>query len=335
MRPLAGKVAVVTGSGQGIGRGIALMLASFGAKVITNDLKPRSTDEVDMKFRATALAGDAPLMSAEEETDYLVAQGDADTTAQAIVDLGGEAVALYADVTDHDAAGRLIHTAVDSFGHIDILVNNAAGLGFGPFVSLTPDDWKYQVSAKLDGTYNCMSHAVPLMVARGSGRILNASSDALTGIAMMAPYAAANAAVVALTKSVAKEVDRHGVTVNAFCPQAASPGHMSFNAAFKMMLARQGIEIKVDEDRMRRSEEAHGPAENLTMLAYLASDEASHINGAVFSVSGGGDIALYNELEHIAHIEKRGAPWTFSDLRSAVPARLLTGYRPIAERIEF
>ncbi|MFJ6453884.1 SDR family NAD(P)-dependent oxidoreductase [Paenarthrobacter sp. NPDC091669] len=333
---LEGKVAIVTGSGQGVGRGIALMLARHGARVVTNDLAPRrATKAVAASFRATALQGTELTLTQEEAERFEATAGDAESVAAQIIAEGGEAIHHYADVTNHEATGHLIQAAIREFGRLDILINNAAGMGFGPFLSLTPEDWRFQVEAKLTGTYNCMSHALPVMVKQESGRILNASSDAWTGIPMVSAYAAANAAVVALTKSAAKEVARYGVTINAYCPQAASPGHVSFNATFRSMLQQQDIHLKVNDERTRRSEKAHGPAENMTFLAYLASDEAAHISGSVFSVTGGGDIALYADPQHATSIVKDGEPWTIEEFRKSLHQELLTDYRPISERSEF
>ncbi|MDQ0691312.1 SDR family NAD(P)-dependent oxidoreductase [Arthrobacter sp. W4I7] len=334
-RLLEGKVAVVTGSGQGVGRGIALLLAKQGARVVTNNRKPKGKSRPVSEFRAVALGGSA-LSYNETESDRLnKLSGDAESTAQEIVNAGGEAVACYADILDWDSSGQLIQTAVDSFGRIDILVNNAAGLGFGPFQELTREDWSYQVDAKLTGAFNCMKHAVPHMINQGYGRILNTASDAWTGIASLSAYAAANAGLVALTKSTAKELFPAGITVNAFCPQAESPGHLSFKATLRTALEQKGAEIVVDEDRMKASEAAHGPAENLTFLAYLASVEASNISGAVFSITGGGDIALYSEPAHTSQIRKEGEAWTMEELRRAVPAGLLRDYVSIARNREF
>ncbi|MDD7833915.1 SDR family NAD(P)-dependent oxidoreductase [Paenarthrobacter sp. AB444] len=333
-KPLEGKVAVVTGSGQGVGRGVAILLARNGAKVVTNNRKPKDAKSAEIGFRSSALSGSVSLDSTEA-SKLGELSGDAESTARDIIAEGGEAVPFFGDITDYDTSGELIQAAIDNFGRVDILVNNAAGLGFGPFSTVTPSDWDYQLGPKLNGAFNCMKHALPHMVAQGYGRVLNTASDAWLGIAALSAYSAANSGLVALTKSTAKEFWTAGITVNAFCPQAESPGHVSFKATLRTMLKGSGTEIEIDEERMQESETAHGPAENLTFLAYLASEEAAHISGAVFSVTGGGSIALYSEPQHISNIEKRGGVWTFEELKQVVPEKLLASYTPLAAQREF
>jgi len=330
---LEGRVAVVTGSGQGVGRGVALLLAREGAKVVTNNRTPKGGKEAATSFRSTAVSGGVTFTD-KERAEFLRLHGDADSTAAEIIAEGGEAVPFYGDVSDDAAAAGLIQKAIDTYGRIDILVNNAAGLGFGPFVSLTPEDWDYQIGPKLTGAFNCMRHAVPHMIEQGYGRILNTVSDAWVGIAALSAYSAANAGLVALTTATAKELGRAGITVNAFAPQAESPGHVSFSATLRTMLDAQGVVI-TDEERMRESEREHGPAENLTFLAYLASEEASGISGSTFTVTGGGRVSLYSEPVHISTIRKENGAWTMDELRSAVPERLLSDYTAPASRSEF
>lgn len=336
-KSLEGKVAIVTGSGQGVGRGIALFMAREGAKVITNNRKPKSNDTISVNesFKSIGVKG-TPEFNSEEMKKILELRGDAESTAQEIILEGGEATPFYGDVSDHETAGKMVQTAIDKYGRIDIIVNNAAGLGFGPFVGVKESDWDFQTVPKLKGAFNLMSHAVPHMMKQGFGRILNCASDAWIGIANLSAYSAANAGIVGFTKSTAKELDRFGITVNTYCPQAASPGHMSFGATLRTMMEENGVKIDPNDNRVEESEKEHGPAENVApFLAYLCTEEASYINGAVFTVTGGGRISLYSEPKIIKEIKKTEEPWTVSELIEQIPKTLLKDYESIAKDREF
>jgi 3-oxoacyl-[acyl-carrier protein] reductase len=323
-KKLEGKVAVVTGSGQGVGRGIAIVLAREGAKVVINDLKPGS---------AAAINEGHQFDEATQER-LLALRGDAESTANKIIKDGGEAVPFYGDVTNYDTVGKLIQTAIDTFGRIDILVNNAAGLGSGTLTATTETDWDYQTVAKLKGAFNCMSHAVPFMIKQKFGRVVNVASDAWVGMAGLSAYSAANAGLVGLTKATAKEVAQMGVTVNAICPQAASPGHLvEYTAMIKKL---RSLGVKIDEAKLKEVEDAHGPAENMApFVAYLATVEAAGISGAVFSVTANGRIALYSDPVPAAEIKKADSPWTVDELIREVPEKLLKVYASIASRNEW
>lgn len=334
---MVGKVAIVTGSGQGVGRGIAVFLAREGAKVITNNRKPKDNDTITVNesFKSIGLKGTAEF-DLEEEKKVMKMRGDAESTASEIRLEGGEATAFYGDISDYEVAGKLVQTAIDTYDRLDIVINNAAGLGFGPFVQTTESDWDYQTQAKLKGAYNLMSHAVPVMIKQGYGRILNSASDAWTGIANLSAYSAANAGIVGLTKATAKELDRFGITVNAYCPQAASPGHMSFNATLKTMMEENGIKADPNDKRVEESEKEHGSAENLApFLAYLCTENAKYVNGAVFTVTGGGRISLYSEPVITNEIRKESEPWKVEELIEQVPRTLLKDYKSIVLQKEF
>ncbi|MFB5678855.1 SDR family NAD(P)-dependent oxidoreductase [Paenibacillus terreus] len=327
---LEGKVAVVTGSGQGVGRGIALVLAREGAKVVTNNRKPGSTGAASFKKELDE------QFSADERAKLLALKGDAESTANEIIREGGEAVPFYGDVSDYATAGKLIQTAVDAFGRVDILVNNAAGLGFGMLATTTEADWDYQTVPKLKGAFNCMSHGIPFMMKQKFGRILNVASDAWVGIAGLGAYSAANAGIIGLTKAAAKELWPFGITCNAFCPQAASRGHVNFRATLRELMKAQGITMEVDEAKMKEVEEAHGPAENMApFVAYLATGEASFISGAVFSITANGRLSLYSDPEPACEINKNDDPWTVEELIKTVPENLLKDYVSIATRNEW
>lgn len=336
-KSLEGRVAIVTGSGQGVGRGIALFMAREGAKVITNNRKPKTKDSISVNesFNSIGVKG-RPEFNSEEMKKLLALRGDAESTAQEIILEGGEATPFYGDVSDYETAGKMVQTAIEKYGRIDIIVNNAAGLGFGPFVGMNETDWDYLTVSKLKGAFNLMSHAAPYMIKQGFGRILNASSDAWIGIANLSAYSAANAGIIGLTKSTAKELDRFGITVNAYCPQAASPGHMSFGATLRTMMEENGIKIDLNDKRVEESEKEHGPAENVApFLAYLCTEQASYVNGAVFTVTGGGRISLYSEPKIINEIKKPDEPWTVNELIKQVPKTLLGEYISIVKDREF
>lgn len=189
---LEGKVAIVTGSGQGIGRGIAIYLAREGAKVITNNRKPNG---------ASIENYDKSAMPAEEWEEMLRLSGDAEGTAAIIKKEGGEAAAFYGDVADQTVAEAIVKKAVDTWGHIDIVVNNAAGLGSGSITSLTGEKWDYMTVPKMKGAFNLMHFAVPYMMEQKFGRIFNCASDAWTGLPDNDAYSAGNAGIVGLMGS--------------------------------------------------------------------------------------------------------------------------------------
>lgn len=327
---LEGKVAVVTGSGQGVGKGIAQVLAREGAKVITNNRKPGSTGIASFTNTQESNFNGAET----EKLNHL--KGDAESTAREIIQAGGEAVPFYGDISNYEIAGELIKTAIDNYGQIDILVNNAAGLGFGMLTDTSEEEWDWQTVPKLKGAFNCMSHAIPYMIEQKFGRILNVASDAWIGIAGLSAYSAANSGIVGLTKAASKELWPFGITCNAFCPQAASRGHMNFRATLRELMKAKGVEIKVDEKKMSEVEEAHGPAENMApFVAYLATDAAAHISGSIFSITANGRISLYSDPVIIKEIKKDNSPWTITELIKEAPQHLFKDYVAFAQNNEW
>ena len=182
----AGKVALVTGGGSGIGRATALKFATVGAKVVVADINEPS----------------------------------AQATAKEITDLGGEAAATAVDVADGAAVKAMVDFAVERFGQLDCAFNNAGIEGEGgSVVDCTEENWARTIAIDLTGVWLCMKHEIPAMLASGGGTIVNTSSVAgLSGTPGLPAYGAAKHGVVGLTKGAAKEFAGRGIRINAVCP---------------------------------------------------------------------------------------------------------------------
>lgn len=320
---LKGKVAVVTGSGQGIGRAIAVAMGREGARVVTNNRKPGST--------SFAILKDAQLNALSKEKKEWVLKlakeysGDAETTAKKIRELGGEAVPFFGDVSNFEVAGKLIRKAVDSFGKIDILVNVAGTFGFSTIWELTEELWDYVTNVKPKSYFNCIRHAAPFMMKQKWGRILNCTSQAWAGDNLKhAEYAAANAGVVGLTRAVASELYPYGVTCNAFSPWARTRASFEL-AAYNLAVDKEDKPFLTDSEVP--FEFTPDPEDVAPFLIYLASDEAAQISGSVFNV-GGASVGIFTDPDVKRSIAKSGGPWTIEELRQQVPRVLLAGYQP-------
>lgn len=315
---LEGKVAIVTGSGQGVGRGIALYFARQGAKVITNNRRP-----------SNGLPPREPGMTDAQYAQYCAMKGDAEDTARLIRAEGGKASACFADVCRESDAERLIKTTVDTYGRIDILINNAAGLGQGTLTDTTDEQWDYMTTAKMKGAFHTMRAAVPYMKAQGSGCILNCASNAWCGIPNLTAYSAGNAGVVGLTKAAAKELAPLGITVNAYCPQAASPGHIvEFTKTVESLVEKLGESARPDAAKMREVEKDHGDATHAApFLAWLCTDAAAKISGSVFGVTGSGRIEYYCEPEIIRTFQTPAEDTDLQAMTQIVQNELLPCYQ--------
>ncbi len=312
---LKGKVAVVTGSGQGIGRAIALGMAEEGARVVTNNRHRGSTGYAHLNEKVLK------AMSAKQKEWVRKQQeemgGDAETTAEAIKKMGGEAVPFFGDIADFETARKLIETAVDSFGRIDILANVAGTFGFSPIWEMSEELWDKVTLTKPKGYFNCIRHAVPYMMKQKWGRIINCTSRAFVGdVLKHAEYCAANAGVVGLTLAVAKELAPYGVTCNAFAPFAKT------RAAYELSAYDEAVSAE-DSPWMDRKfsfdfEMTPSPDDIAPLINYLASDEAANINGLVFNV-GGPMINLYSTPEMSKTMLKSGGRWTLEELKQQMP----------------
>jgi 3-oxoacyl-[acyl-carrier protein] reductase len=324
---LKGKVAVVTGSGQGIGRAIAIGMAKEGAKVVTNNRRRGSTGYVLLKDSQVDSLDQKKKEWLYQQADE--AKGDAETTAQAIKDLGGESLPFFGDISNFEVAGKMIQATVDTFGKIDILVNVAGTFKLGPIWEMTEKDWDHVTLTKPKGYFNTIRHAIPHMIEQKWGRILNCTSRAFIGDPLKhAPYCAANAGVVGLTKAVAMELYAYGITCNAFAPHART--RASFELATYDMTVSEEESPWMDKKFSFPLNQTPHPDYLVPFLIYLTTDAAAKISGSVFNVVGN-HIGLYSDPEITRSIMKVGNPWTFDELIQQAPRGLFMGYRSPAE----
>ncbi|MBI4640984.1 MAG: SDR family NAD(P)-dependent oxidoreductase, partial [Candidatus Tectomicrobia bacterium] len=192
---LDGKNAVVTGAGNGMGKAVAIFLAKEGAKVVVNDL-------------GGDLRGEGG------------SQAPADVTVAEIKAAGGTAVANYDSITSFQNGGRIIQQCVDTFGRIDILVNVAGNLRDRMVFNMTEEEWDGVVAVHLKGYFNTIKHACVLMRQQQYGRILSFSSGSAGGNSGQANYSAAKAGIMGMTRTVAKDMAKYGVTCNCVWPGA-------------------------------------------------------------------------------------------------------------------
>jgi 3-oxoacyl-[acyl-carrier protein] reductase len=271
--PLAGKVALVTGASRGLGRAIALALGKDGAAVAATDLLIENAEyDVDALSQYSILAGH---FSQTCEVKTL-------QTAQDIQAMGSKSCAMKLDVTDQEEVKRVVQAVEDQLGPIDILVNNAAVMdNMGKFDEQKTERWNRDIQVNLTGVYHCISAVWSSMKSRETGRIINISSVAgLMGAWLQPSYGATKAGIVGLTKSLAIEAGRYGITVNAVCPGFIATEAVKLHDT--SMIER--IEKRTALKRMGKPEEV------AQVVAFLASDGASYITGAVIPVTGGVDL---------------------------------------------
>jgi NAD(P)-dependent dehydrogenase (short-subunit alcohol dehydrogenase family) len=243
---LAGKVALVTGAGRGIGQAIALRLAEAGAHVAVNDL-----DE------AAARA-----------------------TAQQLEALGVQALAAIADVASSKQVTQMVETVLGRFGRLDVLVNNCGVIRDNFIQKMPEEDWDLVLAVNLKSVWLCSRAVVPHMIERKSGKIVSVSSRAYMGNPGQTNYSASKAGILGLTRSLALEVGRFGVHVNA-----VAPGLIDTPLVAGL---RQDVRQKLIDAQPTRS--MGTPRDVANAVLFLASDEANFITGEVIHVDGGKSI---------------------------------------------
>lgn len=296
---LKGKAGIVTGAGRGIGREVALLLAREGASVVVND-------------PGFGRGGEA---TEEKPADAVVSE---------IEGFQGKAVANYNSVADYASAGRMVAQCVEMFGKVDFVVNTAGMLRERMIWNMTEDDFDAVVGVHLKGHWNMCHHAVKVMRGARYGRIVNFSSDAFKGSVGQCNYSAAKAGIIGLTRSIAREAGRYGITANAMCPMAAT--RMTVNdaviAGWKRRLERGLLTQAQYDSRMAMP----GPEFVAPMVAYLCTEESRDVNGQLFHaersmihtyVYGDEDKSIYKFTD--------GGMFTVDELIETVPASLMAG----------
>jgi len=270
------RTVIVTGAGGGLGRAYALALGENGANVIVNDINPKIAQE----------------------------------TVDSIVKAGGKAVADLGDITDYDSAFDIVKSAIDEFGGLHAVVNNAGQNRDRMFTSLSPNDWDAVIAVHLKGHFCISSHAAKHWRQQSkegksvNARIINTSSGAgLQGSVGQSNYVAAKAGILGLTLNQAAELGRYGITANAVAPQG-----------------RTGMTEEVFADMMKAPEDGSfdvmNPANVAPLIVYLCSESSSHVTGKCFE-SWGGKLSIAEGWK-TGPIKDKGARYTPSEIGDVI-----------------
>lgn len=273
MSMLEGKVAIVTGAGGGIGREIALAMAAEGAQVVINDI-------------GASLSGVGETSATPGEQ-----------TRQMIEQAGGRAVASTDSVAEWASAERIVATALDAFGRLDIVVNNAGILRDQIFHKMTPEEWLTVVNVHLNGTFFVSRAAAEAFRRQGSGAYVHmTSTSGLIGNFGQANYSAAKLGVVALSKSIALDMQRFGVRSNCIAP-------------FAWSRMTSSIPAETPDQKARVAKlQAMGPEKNAPLAVYLASERASDVTGQVFAARNN-EIFIFSQCRPVRGVQRTDG-WT-------------------------
>jgi len=299
---LKGKVAIVTGAGRGLGRSHALALAAEGAAIVVNDL---------------GVASDG------SGTDASPAQ----QVANEIKKAGGDAIASFGNVTKLEDCQKTVQEAVDKWGRVDILINNAGVLRDRMVFNMSAEEWDIVIKTHLYGHFNCIRAVASEMRRQRGGRIVNTSSEAGLGNLGQANYASAKEGIVGLTRTVARDLGRYGIICNAIRPRAGT--RMTLNEAVQEAWTKSGGS-GLGAAAGETIEEYLPPPEFVSpFVVFLCTEEAAkaNINGRIFLVVGG-KVSLYAEPELVKTISKdwqKQGPWTLDELIARVPKELAQG----------
>lgn len=291
MGRLDGRVAIVTGAGGGIGREHARLLGGEGAAVVVDDLGSRTG-------------------------------ADAEAVAAEIRAAGGRAVATRASAT-WDGADEIVQTALDEFGGVDVLVNNATAGRNDDLWRYSEAEWDLTMAVNLKGYFALMRASVPHMARRGDGAIVNTSSASGLGHPSHGAYAAAKEGLIGLTRTAAMELGRFGIRCNAIRPLAMTVQVQEYDAHAARW--RELMDLTMGATGARQSADAIAPSKVAPFVVWLCTDAAEGVTGCTFTVFGD-RVSLLAEPRPKATIEQPGG-WTLDDLDRVAPEQLVPGYR--------
>lgn len=278
---LEGKTAIVTGAGQGVGRAVAEGLAAEGARVIVNDI-------------GVSLSGESENPSVAEEV------------AATIRNAGGEAVANTLSITEYDNAERMVEQALDTFGGLDIVVNNAGILRDAIFHRMSPDEWRAVLEVHLFGSFNLSRAAAPHFRKQENGAFIHMTSTAgLVGNFGQANYMAAKMGIVGLSRGIAMDLQRFNVRSNCIAP-----------FAWSRMVSSIPTDTEADRIRVAKLKQMT-PEKVAPMVAFLGSDLARDISGQIFAVRNN-EIFLMSQSRPVRALH-RGSGWTATEIAEQLP----------------
>lgn len=296
---LEGRVAIVTGSGRGIGAEVAKWLAADGAAVVVNDIG-------------------ASLDGAGESSS------PAEITARAIRDAGGKAVANFDSVAEYESAGKIVQAAIDNFGRVDAVCHVAGILRDRMVFNMSETEWDGVLQVHLYGAFNIVRQCVPHMMKQKYGRIVLFSSGSGLGASGQTNYAAAKEGMVGFVRSLAKELAPHGITANAVYPGGATRMTASIPESTTQLRQQQrsaarGGESSEDEV-IGAPPESRDPANNAPKAVYLCSEAAGNVTGQVVGTSGW-QATLYSP-RHVTNSVHKNGRWTLDELERLIPISL-------------